>query len=88
MADLDDDQRADLREQLMDAFEGADYPVSNPMGFLPALPDGPTTRFEVDDFAMTAMELQTKLPGGDFPYDDADTFVDDVMENLDQEGFI
>jgi hypothetical protein len=88
MAALDESQRSDLRAQLIDAFEGADYPVSNPMGFVPALPDGPTTRFEVGEFAMTAMELQTKLPGGDFPYDDAESFVDDVMEKLDEEDFI
>jgi hypothetical protein len=78
----------DLREQMEDAFGGADYPISSPMDLVPALPNGPGTRFESGDFSMTAMELQTKLPGGDFPYDDVETFVDDVIENLKDEGHI
>jgi hypothetical protein len=78
----------DLREQMEDAFGGADYPISSPMDLVPALPSGPGTRFESGDFSMTAMELQTKLPGGDFPYDDVETFVDDVIENLKDEGHI
>ncbi|WP_257297701.1 MTH865 family protein [Haloarchaeobius sp. FL176] len=83
MADADD-----LREQMIDAFGGADYPISSPMDLVPALPDGPGTRFESGDFSMTAMELQTKLPGGDFPYDDVESFVDDVMENLEDAGHL
>jgi len=78
----------DLREQMEDAFGGADYPISSPMDLVPALPNGPGTRFESGDFSMTAMELQTKLPGGDFPYDDVETFVDDVIENLKDEDYI
>jgi len=78
----------DLREQMEDAFGDADYPISSPMDLVPALPNGPGTRFESGDFSMTAMELQTKLPGGDFPYDDVESFVDDVIENLKAEGHI
>ncbi|PSQ19092.1 hypothetical protein BRD00_02265 [Halobacteriales archaeon QS_8_69_26] len=85
MADVD---RDDLREQMIDAFEGADYPISSPMDLVPALPNGPGTRFESGDFSMTAMELNTKLPGGDFPYDDVESFVDDIMDQLDDEGYI
>ncbi|MFD1645850.1 MTH865 family protein [Haloarchaeobius litoreus] len=78
----------DLREQMIDAFGGADYPISSPMDLVPALPNGPGTRFESGDFSMTAMELQTKLPGGDFPYDDVESFVDDIMENLKDAGHL
>jgi hypothetical protein len=35
MADKDD-----LRQQFIDAFEGADYPVSSPMDLVLALPAG------------------------------------------------
>ena len=80
--------KADLRQQMIDAFEGADYPISNPMDLVPALPNGPGTRFESGDFSMTAMELNTKLPSGNFPYDDPESFVDDVMENLEEEGYL
>lgn len=85
MADVDTD---DLRQQMNDAFEGADYPISSPMDLVPALPNGPGTRFESGDFSMTAMELNTKLPGGDFPYDDVEGFVDDIMDQLEDEGYV
>jgi hypothetical protein len=78
----------DLRQQMIDAFGGADYPISSPMDLVPALPNGPGTRFESGDFSMTAMELNTKLPGADFPYDDAESFVEDIMETLEDEGHI
>lgn len=85
MSDIDKD---DLREQFIEAFEGADYPITNPMDLVPALPDGPGTRFESGDFAMTAMELNTKLSGGEFPYDDVESFVDDVMDELEEQDYI
>lgn len=78
----------DLREQMIEAFGGADYPVASPMDLVPALPNGPGTRFESGDFSMTAMELNMKLPGGDFPYDDVESFVDDIIEALQDEGYI
>jgi hypothetical protein len=80
--------RDDLREQFVDAFEGADYPISSPMDLVPALPDGPGTRFESGEFSITAMELNTKLGGGDFPYESVDDFVDDVMDQLDDQDLL
>jgi len=73
---------------MIDAFEGADYPISSPMDLVPALPNGPGTKFESGDFSMTAMELNTKLSGGEFPYDSPDAFVDDVLEELEENGHI
>jgi hypothetical protein len=80
--------RDDLREQFVEAFEGADYPISSPMDLVPALPNGPGTKFESGDFSMTAMELQTKLGSGDFPYDSVDAFVDDVISQLDDKDLL
>jgi hypothetical protein len=80
--------KEDLREQFVEAFEGADYPISSPMDLVPALPDGPGTRFESGDFSMTAMELQTKLGSGDFPYDSVEEFVDDVMTQLEEKDLL
>ena len=77
------DVEAELRDQLTDAFEGADYPVNNPMDLVPALPNGPATRFEAGDVSFTAMELATKLSDTqDFPYDSVDGLVDDVIAGL------
>jgi hypothetical protein len=83
MADEDE-----LRDQMVNAFEGADYPISSPMDLVPALPNGPSTSFESGDFSMTAMELNTKLSGGDFPYDSPESFVDDVIEQLKEQDEI
>jgi hypothetical protein len=80
--------KSELREQFVDAFEGADYPISSPMDLVPALPNGPSTKFESGDFSMTAMELNTKLSGGNFPYESVDDFVDDVMDQLDDQDLI
>ena len=81
------DVESELREQLTEAFEGADYPVSNQMDLVPALPSGPGTRFEAGDVSFTAMELATKLGSHqEFPYDDVDTLVDDVIEGLKDQG--
>ncbi|WP_135363220.1 MTH865 family protein [Halosimplex halophilum] len=80
--------RQDLREQFTEAFEGADYPISSPMDLVPALPNGPGTKFESGDFSMTAMELNTKLGSGNFPYDSVDAFVDDIMEQLDDQDLL
>lgn len=79
----------DLREQFYDAFEGADYPVKNQMDLVPALPNGPATKFEAGDVSMTAMELATKLGSeADFPYEDVDSLVEDVMAALREEDVI
>lgn len=77
---------AELREQMIDAFEDAEYPVSGPMDLVPALPNGPSTKFESGDFSMTAMELNTKTSGGDFPYDDVESVVDDLIADLKEQG--
>ncbi|SEP71849.1 MTH865 family protein [Natrinema salaciae] len=77
---------ADLRDQLTEAFEDADYPVSGPMELVPALPNGPGTTFESGDFSMTAMELNSKTSGGTFPYEDVESFVDDIISELKAQG--
>lgn len=85
----DEETEEELRSQFMDAFEGADYPVSNPMDLVPALPDGPGTRFEADDVSFTAMELSTKLGDiQDFPYDDVDSLVEDLIEGLKEKDML
>lgn len=79
----------DLREQLTEAFEGADYPVNSPMDLVPALPEGPETEFSSGDFSMTAMELNTQAGGQqDFPYESVDELVEDILEGLEDEGYI
>jgi hypothetical protein len=81
------DVEAELRQELLDAFSGADYPVNNQMDLVPALPNGPSTTFEAGGQSFTAMELATKLSSrAEFPYDDAESLVDDVIAGLKDEG--
>ena len=81
--------KEDLRQQFVEAFEGADFPVNSPMDLVPALPNGPGTTFESGDFSMTAMELNTKGGGNqEFPYENVDDLVDDIMEGLEDEGYL
>ena len=83
------DVRAELREQFIDAFGDADYPVDNQMDLVPALPNGPATKFEAGDVSLTAMELAAKLGSEqDFPYEDVETFVDDILDGLEAKGMI
>lgn len=88
MSDADPNE---LREQLIDAFEGANYPVSNPMDFLPALPNGPATTFESGEFSMSVMELNNAVDddqGERFPYDSAEEVAEDIIEGLRDRGEI
>ena len=83
------DVEQELREQFTRAFEGADYPVTNQMDLVPALPDGIGTRFEAGDFSMTAMELGTKMSDvQEFPYDDVESLVDDLMTGVKEKGLL
>ncbi|WP_066414670.1 MTH865 family protein [Halorubrum aethiopicum] len=83
------DVKAELREQFMDAFGGADFPVQNQMDLVPALPNGPATKFEAGDVSFTAMELAAKLGSAqDFPYDTPEELVDDVLEALESKDLI
>jgi hypothetical protein len=79
--------RDELRDQFTEAFEGADYPVDSPMDLVPALPDGPTTSFESGEFSISAIELNTELDP-DFPYEDVESLVGELMDQLEEEGFL
>lgn len=84
-----DDVEAELREQLRTAFEGADYPVGSQMDLVPALPAGPSTKFEAGDVSVSAMELAARLGSHqEFPYENVDALVDDVIEGMKAEGML
>ena len=86
---MSDDVSAELREQFRTAFQDADFPVSDKMDLVPALPNGPGTRFEAGDVSFSAMELAANLDGHqEFPYESVDELVDDVMAALEAEGLL
>ncbi|MFB6079860.1 MAG: MTH865 family protein [Haloferacaceae archaeon] len=79
----------EFREQLVAAFGDAEFPVADQMELVPALPDGPMTTFEVGDRSYTAMELAATIGSHqEFPYDSAETLVDDVVAAMKDEGLL
>lgn len=80
--------REEVRQQFVEAFEGADYPVNSPMDLVPAMPEGPETEFTYDGESFTAMEMQQEAGGqGDFPYDSVDDLVDDLIEGIEDSDY-
>lgn len=79
----------ELRDQLLDAFGDAEFPVEDQLDLVPALPDGPTTTFAVGDRTYTAMELAAAIADHqEFPYDSAESLVDDVVAAMRAEDML
>jgi hypothetical protein len=85
MASLDPE--AEIRRQLLAVFERASYPLADPLELVPVLPDGAATTFEAGDVALGAMELGIEYEEyQEYPYDDAEALVDDLMSGLREDG--
>jgi hypothetical protein len=83
------DPETELRKQFRTAFEDAEYPVEGQMDLVPALPDGPSTIFKTGETRLTAMEMAAHLgEHQNFPYNDVDSLVDDIIEGLKAEGML
>lgn len=83
------DVEAELRRQLTETFESADYPVADPFELIPHLPDGPTTEFRAGDVTVPAIELgMTYAEYQDYPYRSVDALVDDLLEGFEREGVL
>jgi len=79
--------REELEQQLREIFGKANYPIKSVMDLLPILPQGPMTQFKAGEKSWTAMELSQKFSGrANFPYNDVDSFVKDILEGLEQAG--
>lgn len=84
---LEDEMASVLSEE----FEDASFPVTSQMQLVPALSNGPATKFEVGDgeVSVTAMELASTLgPHQDFPYEDLDELVDDAVDAMKEEDIL
>ncbi|OAQ52783.1 hypothetical protein HTG_10675 [Natrinema mahii] len=82
--------RDELRGQIVEAVEDASYPVTDIMELVPALPRGPSTRFESGDFSTTPMELSMDIPQGslNFPYETPEDFADDLLDEMEKAEII
>ncbi|MFB6299503.1 MAG: MTH865 family protein [Halobacteriales archaeon] len=83
------DVESEFREQFLDVFGSAEYPVQSPTDLIPALPNGPQTRFEAGDVSVTAMELAMKLSDAqDFPYENAESLTADLLAGMRDNGML
>ena len=83
------DAEAALRQQLTDAFDGADYPVADPFELVPLLPDGPATEFRAGEVVVPAIELGTTYAEyQEYPYESVEALVDDLVEGFEREGVL
>jgi hypothetical protein len=80
---------AAMREELLAVFEEASYPLTEPFDLIPVLPDGPATTFEAGDVSIGAMDLGMGYAEyQEYPYEDAEALVDDLMTGLQAEGVL
>lgn len=80
--------QTEMRQQLMTVFERADYPVTDPIELIPALPGGPATMFEAGDLSIGAMEIGVRYTEyQEYPYAEPEKLVDDLMTGLRDDGF-
>jgi hypothetical protein len=81
------DIEAEIRQQFLDVFGAADYPLADPFDLVPVLPDGTNTTFEAGDVSIGAMELGMEYGEyQDYPYESVEALVDDLMYGLREEG--
>lgn len=74
------DTEAELRQQFTEVFSEADYPVDGPFELIPVLPRGPLTTFEAGDVKVSATGLHSYASYMEFPYQDVEELVEDIME--------
>ncbi|RJX45210.1 hypothetical protein DM826_00500 [Halonotius aquaticus] len=78
---------AEIRQQLIEVFGAAEYPVTDPFELIPVLPDGAATTFEAGDVTIGAMELGMEYADyQEYPYDSVEPLVEDLMTGLRAKG--
>lgn len=70
--------RETIKEQIIDALQGAAFPISSPETLLAAFPDGANTTCKADGIEITAGEAGKLLKADDFPFNSAE----DVAETI------
>lgn len=83
------DVEAELREQLTETFEDAEYPLTDPFDLIPLLPDGAATEFQAGDVVVPAIDLGMEYDEyQEYPYDSVDELVDDIIVGLKAEDVL
>lgn len=85
-SDQNEELKYEMRQSLKDEFGKAEYPVEGIRDFMFVLSNGPLTKFKAGDIEVSVMDLAMKSKkGADFPYEDVDSLVDDIMFALEED---
>lgn len=77
----------EMRQQLIDVFGAAEYPVMEPFELIPVLPDGAATTFEAGDVTLGAMDIGMGYADyQEYPYQSVEALADDLMTGLRDDG--
>ena len=77
----------EIRQQLIEVFSEAEYPVTEPFELIPVLPDGAATTFEAGDVTLGAMDIGMGYAEyQEYPYQTVEALVDDLMAGLRDDG--
>ena len=75
----DPQPETEMRQQLIDVFSEAKYPVTEPFELIPVLPDGDVTLGAMD-IGMGYADYQ------EYPYQSVEALADDLMTGLRDDG--
>ena len=83
----DPQPETEMRQQLIDVFSEAKYPVTEPFELIPVLPDGAATTFEAGDVTLGAMDIGMGYADyQEYPYQSVEALADDLMTGLRDDG--
>ncbi|RZN60994.1 MTH865 family protein [Methanonatronarchaeum sp. AMET6-2] len=73
------DVTEEIRQQLVGALKGADFPVNTPEELLNAFPEGAETTCKAGDVEITAGEAGELLTENDFPFESPEDVAETVL---------
>lgn len=71
--------KEDIREQIVGALAGADFPIKSPEELFAALPNGPDTTCKSGDVELKASAAGEVLTADDFPFNSAEEVADTIV---------
>ncbi|MBS4025082.1 MAG: hypothetical protein KGZ96_05335 [Clostridia bacterium] len=71
--------RQTIKDQIIGALKGANFPIATPGDLLAAFPNGADTTCKAGDLEVTAGEAGKLLTGDDFPFNSAEEVAETIV---------
>ncbi|GAW90960.1 MTH865 family protein [Calderihabitans maritimus] len=71
--------RETIKSQIIQALQGATFPISSPEELLAAFPEGPDTTCRAGEIEVTAGEAGKLLTADDFPFNSAEEVAETIV---------